>query len=384
MAFSTRLQLPFLASLQGRRDVESRRVLLRVITDQFVNDPAPSPEIIADYEKEAAPLLADCDPATRLIVARKLASRPTAPAAMLDLILRGGGEAALTVLERAVAIGRDRSLAAIDADPASASAIARRADLDDEMVDRLALHAAPEVALALTENASATLAAQIFAALVRRAVADESLAKALLARAVAPLDAAALFLYASSSQRAAMLIAAQRAELARSTPSSVWTGAAAAVAKLERCALARQPTKFVATLGEALGCNPDFAARIAAEPSGEPLAVALAALGAPEDATMRILLLGEAVNLDYRRLGALTRLRDALHPAAARRIVSAMVGAQREQRLSFDAALDPTAAPTPSRAAPSRQGATTPDAAHILRRRRAFQLSAAPRLLRDA
>ena len=82
----------------------------------------------------------------------------------------------------------------------------------------------------------------------------------------------------------------------------------------ERLLGQRGPLLVLRELGER-----ELAERIVAEPSGEPLVVALAALGAPEDAAMRILLLGDAVSLDYKRLGALTRLKDALHPAAARR-----------------------------------------------------------------
>lgn len=374
MSETTRTQLPFLASLAGRRDPESRRILLRVATDRFVNDPAPSAESSARYEREALPLILDCDPATRLIVARKLAPLVAAPDAVLDVIVARGGDAALTVLERAVAIDRDRLVAAIRGEIAEAAAVARRTDLDDELIRLIALRPEPAIAFALADNASAPIPTDIFSLLARRAARDEKLARALLARPAAPLDQAPLFLYATSSQRAAMLLAAQRAELARSPAAAPWPAGAAAAVRLERQALARQPAQFVATLAEALGCDAELAERIVAEPLGEALAVALAALGAPEDATMRILLLGDAVSLDYKRLGALTRLKDALRPAAARRIVSALVGRERLPGVAADPALDPAAAPTPSRPSPGRLGLPKADAAQVLRRRRAFAL----------
>jgi uncharacterized protein (DUF2336 family) len=383
VSFPTRTQLPFLASLEGRNDPEARRVLLRIATDRFVNDPAPSREATARYEQEALPLIFDCDPATRLIVARKIAPQPAAPVAMLELILDRGGAAALVVLERAAAIRRVLLVAAVGDDPAKACAVARRGDLDEDMIGLLALQPAHEVAYALADNPSAPIPTEILMALARRAEGDEKLARALLARGSAPLELAALFLYASSTQRATMLIAAQRAELVRSSPSSPWPRSAGAAAKLERHALARQPALFVATLAAALGCTADLAERIVAEPTGESLAVALAALGAPEDATMRILLLGDAVTLDYKRLGALTRLKDALHPAAARRIVAAMVGSQRVERALVDPVLDPAAAAAPSRAAPPREGSAKPDAAQVLRRRRALALSVGGRMTRE-
>jgi uncharacterized protein (DUF2336 family) len=346
-------------------------VLLRIATDRFVNDPAPSPETIARYEKEALDLILSCDPATRLIVARKIAPRLSAPPALFDAIIERGGEAALVVLERAVAVRREQLIAAGAGDLVRACAVARRSDLDEELVGLLAARPAREIALALVGNPAAPLGREILAMLAGRADRDEKLAQALLARSAAPLDLAALFLYATSSQRAAMLLAAQRAELARSSPA--WRWADGAAAKLERHALARQPALFASTLAQALGCEADLAERIVAEPSGEALTVALAALGAPEDATMRILVLGDAVSLDYRRLGALTRLKDALNPAAARRIVSAMTGARVAPRAIVEPALDPTAAPAPSR--PAGAEATKTDAPQILRRRRAFQLA---------
>ena len=373
MADPTRTQLPFLASLVGRRDPEARRILLRVATDRFVNEPVLNLETIGRFEKETLPLLLDSDPHTRLIVARKLAPLRTAPAALLETIAALGGEAALMVLQLAVAIDRERLIAAARGDAAEAVAVAQRTDLDEALIRQLAERPEPAVVFALADNAFAAIPADIFALLARRAARDEKLARALLARPVAPLDQAALFLYASSSQRAAMLLAAQRAEMARA-PAAAWPGGAEAAAKLERQALARQPAQFIATLAEALGCAPDLAERIVAEPSGEALAVALAALGAAEDATMRILLLGDAVNLDYKRLGALTRLRDALHPAAARRIVAAIVGVEPQGKATAEPVLDPAAAAAPSRAAPGRVGLPKPDAAQVLRRRRAFAL----------
>jgi uncharacterized protein (DUF2336 family) len=373
VSFPTHTRLPFISSLIGRRDAESRRVLLRVSTDEFASDSAPTAESIAAFAKEALPLLLDCDPATRLIVARKIGARRETPPVLLNAILERGGDAALFLLERAVTIPREALLAAASGQAPEARAVAERNDLDDVLVALLASHPSQDVALTLAGNPTAPIYGDGLANLSRRANADEKLAHALLARPAAPLDLAALFLYASSSQRAAMLIAAQRAELAKPSATASRSAIDGAAAKLERHALARQPALFVTTLAHALGCDIALAERIVAEPSGEPLVVALAALGAPEDASMRILLLGDAVSLDYKRLGALTRLKDALHPAAARRNVSAMAGVKAEPNVIVEPALDPTAAPTPSRAV--HTGVTQADAPRILRRRRALQIA---------
>jgi uncharacterized protein (DUF2336 family) len=373
VSFPTHTRLPFISSLIGRRDAESRRVLLRISTDEFVSDSAPTAESIAAFAKEALPLIQECDPATRLIVARKIGLRRETPPVLVNAILERGGDAALFLLERAVTISREPLIAAASGQTPEARAVAERNDLDDALVALLAAHPAPEVALALASNPTAPIYGDGLASLTRRANGDEKLAQALLARPAAPLDLAALFLYASSSQRAAMLIAAQRAELAKPSATASRSAVEGAAAKLERHALARQPALFVTTLAQALGCDVALAERIVAEPSGEPLVVALAALGAPEDSSMRILLLGDAVTLDYKRLGALTRLKDALHPAAARRIITAMAGVKTEPSVTVEPALDPTAAPTPSR--PAGSGVTQSDAPRILRRRRALQIA---------
>ena len=132
--------------------------------------------------------------------------------------------------------------------------------------------------------------------------------------------------------------------------------------------------QFEAELAEAFGCTPAFAARIAGDASGEPLAVALAALYAPNDATVRILAARDLLDGgEYRRIAALARLKDALTPAAARLTMAAMIGAPQpaptRQRPQYDA----TAAATPSRpAAAIRSGDPTPA---ILRRRRALALA---------
>jgi len=359
-------------------------VLLRVATDRFVNDPAPPRAAIAEFEKTALALLPDRDPATRLIVARKLAPRIDAPPSVLAAIFERGNEAALLILQRAVAAPRALLIAAAAGEAVAACAVAKRTDLDDELIGMLAQRPIPEVALALAENAAAPLRPECFALLARQARDDQALANALLSRTASPLDQAPLFLFATSEQRRAILLAAQRSELGRSMTQPPWRAPNGAVQRLEACALARQPELFVVALAEALNCDADLAGRIVAEPSGEPLAVALAALDATQDATMRILLLGHSsLNLETNRVGALTRLKDALRPAAARRVVSAMTGAWPERRFAAEPVLDPLAAPAPSRASPARVGVAKSDAPHVLRRRRALQLAFAGRVLRE-
>ena len=66
--------LPFLASLETAENAESRRILLRVTADHFISRDRHSPQQLAQFERTMLRLLEKSDPATRLIVARKLSS----------------------------------------------------------------------------------------------------------------------------------------------------------------------------------------------------------------------------------------------------------------------------------------------------------------------
>ena len=357
MSNQTPDSLPFLSSLATTESAESRRILLRITTDHFNSRPDHSPQQLASFEKIMLRLIAKSDPATRLTVARKIARHPQAPARVLSAIEEMGGEGALWVLEHAM-LPRERLAAAAFGHESRACALARRADLDTELVAALGMRPEPEVALTLAGNLDAPIDAPTFAALARRAERHKPLADALLARAPGGADSASLFLLANSEQRAAILAAAQRQEMARPGGAPNDARDDASIVRLEGQALEREPELFVATLAALLGCSRDLAERIAKEPSGEPLAVALAALDAPQDVAVRILISGDLQSgARYTRLGSLIRLGVGLNPAAARRVIAALIGAPKGRRAQHQPVLDGAAAATPSRATPVRDDA---------------------------
>jgi uncharacterized protein (DUF2336 family) len=349
--------LPFLATLAESPRAADRQLWLRVAADYVLARPlAPAtrpPEFAAAFDAA----LAAADDATRVALAQKLADC-LAAADILATIESLGGEAALVALERAKTLPRARLLVAATEDGARAGAVARRADLDAELVDLLVAREDVETVLALARNRSAALGSRAFATLARRArrnfdeAGDARLAAALLDRAPARVEQAALFLEANSTQRVDILAAAQRAALGLPRDPKRRRDAGAALAELERFALARDDARFAETLAEALACAIPLADRIARDPSGEPLAVALASLGSPDDVAVRILTSRDLQDgADYRRVGALARLKDALDPAAADLVVAAMIGEAPSARAARQPALDPTASPTPSRPA---------------------------------
>jgi len=370
--------LPFLDTLAASPRPADRQLWLRVAADCLAVLPDGAPRRQAVLAAAIA-TLGEADEATRSAFARRLAPYPAAADALVAVEAMGG-EAALVALAEAVTLPRERLAAAADGAAAQARAVARRADLDNTLVARLVEREEIEVALALARNRHAPIDASRFAVLARRAKArveaagDRRLADALLERTPATIEQAALFFEADATHRGRIVAAAQRATLGRRDPVYDGGEAARVAARLESDALAGDWPQFEAALAEAFGCPPALAARIAGDASGEPLAVALAALYAPNDATVRILAARDLLDGgEYRRIAALSRLKDALSPAAARLTMAALIAAPQPAPTRHRPQYDATAAATPSRPAAAVRNATPMPA--VLRRRRALALA---------
>jgi len=374
--------LPFLDALAASPRPADRQLWLRVAADCLLALPAGAPRRQAVLAAAIA-ALGEVDEATRSAFARRLAPYSAAADALVAVEAMGG-EAALVALAEAVTLPRERLAAAAAGEAAQARAVARRADLDGTLVARLVEREEIEVALALARNRRAPIDASRFAALARRAKArieaagDRRLADALLERTPATIEQAALFFEADAPHRGRIVAAAQRATLGRRDPAFDGGEAARIAAQLEQDAMAGDWPHFETELTDAFGCPPAFAARVVADASGEPLAVALAALYAPNDSTVRILAARDlADGGEYRRIAALARLKDALSPAAARLTMAAMIGAPQPTPTRHRSQYDATAAATPGRpAAAIRNAVPTPA---VLRRRRALALAAGAR-----
>jgi hypothetical protein len=220
-------------------------------------------------------------------------------------------------------------------DPRRARALAERADLAPETIDDLAANEDLPTLVALARNHRIILLRRVFARLVARASeevaenADRTLCEALLERSPASAYCAPLFLEAAARQRAEILLAVQRSELGQTRPLAFNEVDAEALNALERHAIEGRKDLLAADLAAALGLSVELARRIVADPSGEPQAVALVALGAPNDLMVRTLTaLDIADRSDYRRLGALARLQGALSRASATVTMAALRGAK--------------------------------------------------------
>ena len=299
-------------------------------------------------------------------------------------ILDFGGPAAEEILSRAPALPRSRLLAACE-DPRLASLVARRADLDAELVAAILESETENAAAALIANPRAPIEGDSYRRLVAIAKAcsargDHAFAERLLARPRLTLEAASLFLEASTSQRKVLLLAAQRAELGRPRAATATSAPRGSFDSLEEAAMSGEIEEFSTILGEWLGCEAAMARRIVADRSGEPLALALSALGAPNDVSVRVLTAADfSEGAEYRRVGALARLQDALNPVAARRVLDAILeGSLLTPVEPMPAVRAPAPAGTERRArepAPFIREEALPPA--VRRRRRAFAYLAA-------
>jgi len=391
--------LPFLGTLARSARIEDRLLWLRVAVDYFLSDTSPDAALRAEFETNFASCLAGADDESRLAVAKKLVSRGHAPPYLLAAIEALGGDAALFVLERAKGLPREKLLA--DAEERGlASAVARRDDLDDELVWTIVRGNSTEARVALVENPRAPLSAEQYLKLARRARADSEstgdrrLAEGLLARMPPRAEYAALFMEASSAQRTLILLAVQRAELGKPRGAPPPGASSEAIAKLERFALTGESELFLGALAETLGCSLSLAEKIAADRSGELLAVTLAAIGAPNDVSVRILTSSDLRDgADYRRIGALARLQDALSPSAAQRVIAAIIENPQDRESPAPARLElPAPPPRPGpqppidrrpRATPVQSPREESVPAAVLRRRRAFAFLGAHRPLGD-
>jgi len=364
-------EFPFLSSLAASESARDRRIWLRVAADHFVAAEPDDPEAIETFADVMASQLEAADPATRLDIAQKLATSGRTPPRLLARLETMDPELSDLVLEHAVAYSvRDLS-EAVARGSRQAMAVARRRTLGAALVNLLASNADADVLIALAQNRLAQLDTAMLAHCLRRARSlaeggDLRLAEALLERRPARAEYALLFLFARPDQRVEILLAAQRLQLGRA-PRSFPQAKPGVLDELELAAVARRPDRFVALLAEALDCEPSLAQAIVDDAFGEPLAVALASLGAANDVLVRVLISNDLLaGASYQRVRALARLNNALDRSAAAMVIAALrdgaVARPRHQPMT-----DARTPPEPPRAVQARGASGRADAPERMR-----------------
>jgi uncharacterized protein (DUF2336 family) len=301
-------------------------ILFRVVTDQFVSKQKHPLADIRQYEELALQLLADADIASAACVAKRLGAHPDAPASVLEKLLDKAPEVAAAVLASGAAIDARKLIERAEwGSLVEAAAIAGRNNLDAKTAAALARRQETEVLCALAANKEAPLDAHAVSYLLQRGRTDRELGLVLLARTDLKLDKSPLFILADTAQRSEMLAAARRADdgaqaAHRSRPQRDLDA-------LADLAAAQKWGLFAIEFAMRLGCDPRGIQQIIRDKSGEPLAVALAALGMqPADAARIFLSCEPDISHSVNRIRMLTRITSDLSVSAARHLISAMVG----------------------------------------------------------
>jgi uncharacterized protein (DUF2336 family) len=273
-----------LLRLSRTQGVDIRPALLRVLTDLYVQESSHTREEQRQYVELALQLVPAVDLPTRSAVARKLAAYPHAPVAVMSRLLQDAPELAAAVAD-ALPLSRGREQIAGDAPgPHQAGKAFVPARLRPTLPSPSAARSTP-----------------------RQQVAMRTLGET--------------FLDSAPQERAALLgPALDEADTAREPfgPSN-----ARVRARLEDAAMARNPQAFARELQRALGISVQTAERIVADDHGEPVLVALKALGTEPETLVRILLflnptIGESINSVF----SLVRLYDEMSSSQSHKIVA--------------------------------------------------------------
>jgi hypothetical protein len=301
-------------------------ILLRVVTDQFVSKPRHPVADIRQYEELALQLLPQADNATALTIAKRLGGHPDAPTSVIEKLFDKAPEVAAALFATGVPLDRAKLTERAEwGSLAEAVAIAGRKTLDPKTAAALARRQESEVLCALADNKDAPLDAHAISFLLQRGRTDRDLGLVLLARTDLAIDKSPLFLLANSEQRAEMLTASRDADpVLRGGNTRTQQRDLDALADL---AAAQKWGLFAIEFAMRLGCDPRGVQEIIRDKYGEPLAVALAALGMEPADAARIFLSSEpGISHSVDRIRMLTRITSDLSTKAARRLMSAMLG----------------------------------------------------------
>lgn len=319
------------AEISPRRIVDAS--LLQAIVDQFVERPTHPIGDIRQFERLALGLIDIFDAQTVARIARPLCFHPETPEPVFVRLFEKGGDCAALAVEFSPASPRGDLLAlALGGDPSLLCALARRRDLDREIVDALAQSNDAEALRALAANRSAHLDQAARRALTQAARDDLVLARILLDRDDQGIDPEVLFLAATRLERTGVILNACRRALTSGLAEFHRADTVFSL-RLESAAVRRDRDGMAALLADGLDCRRERARALIGDAGGEALALALAALGIDPDAAIRIFLCADpSISHDTDRVRALAALVRSTPQRAALQIVSAATGAMRSER----------------------------------------------------
>ncbi|AOG06911.1 hypothetical protein [Bosea sp. RAC05] len=316
-----------LARLARDGGLDLTQVSLRVKADLLMSTPQPAPDDLAAFGEMAATLMPGVDEATAVILARKIAAWPHAPAPALVALRARGGAVLAALIRHGLQLGpAEMEDVAVQPDSRLALALAERSDVTATAVLILVEREDRAIDFALMMNAAVALPRVALDLLVARARRDAGYAQPLLARRdVSSVDIAPLFLAAGPERRLAILdsLAALEtltpSERRPAVPGEVFAGWLAMAAD-------DQASAFQAVSGH-LGGGAMLAEAMAADTSRDLAALALTAAGASvEDATRFLIRLGDEAAHSVERIFAVVALMRSVRPAVALRLVAQVGG----------------------------------------------------------
>lgn len=306
-------------------------VLLRVLVDLYIQADEHTPDEVAQFREIAGTLAREVDAETALTVACRLAAYDDTPPSVGEALVARKDDAARIILADAHWLPRYVLVEqAAAGNRLLAAAVAARARLEPSIVRLLLSRRDPLVDTTLAANTTVRFGADVRAELLARARQEDAIGRALLSRGdFAPIDRAVLFLLADRAARESILDAAEAMtagaqDAAVQPPPELLTG-------LETAARFGDADAFAALLALGLGSSTAKVGRIVADRTGEPLVLALVALGVPDDAAIRLLMIRDPlVGQSTQRVFGLIDLSRRVSRSAARLIVDAILGVQRE------------------------------------------------------
>lgn len=332
MTFSNAPNFDGLADL-GRRDgIDIRPVLVRVLTDLYVQKPRHTAEEERNYIELMLRFIGMTDMATRSNVARKLAGYAGAPLAVVQRLARDVIEVAEPILRESTQLNPADLVAIAECGPRHAAVITARRNADiarslelARPVNSLAstsslLAASARTPVTAPESGRSDAAAERADATPKREPKRENEA-----------DVSRRFLDGGPAERRAILSALESE--AETAAHGEYVRREHSLSRLESAALRQKPDEFALELETALALSRALASRIVDDAGGEPLLVALKALGMPSNMLLRVLLfLNPTVGHSVERVFDLARLYDRLAANVAHRLVSGMRLANSAER----------------------------------------------------
>lgn len=300
--------------------------ILREIVDQFLERQMHPPADYKQFEQLTLGMIDILDPASVARILRPLCSHPEASQAIFDRLEAKGGPCAELVAQFSPAVTPERMMAAArGSDPGMACAIARRADLDAQTIAMLLRRGEAATIRALAENPAARFDPNARRSLIEAARGNPAFARMLLDRDDFGAQDEALFLAARRQERGNMMLNAIRRVLGGGGPALDPDPEAAA--KIEAAALRRDREAMANVIAEAFRCRKASARLVVDDPGGEPLALALTALGVHPEAATRVFLCADpAIAHDTAVVRGLIELMKLVPPRAAAEIVAAATG----------------------------------------------------------